>query len=73
MKDVIVKFFNAHGAFGNLQSERYSPECEEEWYIFEENDTGSLTVYRYTYVEGIPSPEVIDLFAAGRWAEATYQ
>ena len=71
MKDVVVKFFNAHGVLDPFTEERFSPETEEEWYEFEETETGSLkiTYSKYPYVGAMKHRDTIAIYAAGRWAE----
>lgn len=64
---ITVKFFNA-------DPEEFFEEGEE-WYKFEENKTGSLTIYRYSPIvedfglELGPTCETVAIYAAGHWAE----
>ena len=71
MKDIVVRFFNAHGVLDHLQSERFSPECEEEYYEFEETEIGSLkiTYSKYPYTGAMIHRDTVAIYAAGRWAE----
>ena len=72
MKDIVVRFFNMQGVLDHLQSERFSPECEEEGYQFEETETGSLKIIYCQYKPTMYTDwhkQTVAVYAAGRWAE----
>lgn len=68
MKDVVVRFFNTHGGLDPFVEERFSPECEEEyfWFVL---DKGHLTI-KYSDGEKASTGKV---YAPGRWAEVEYE